>query len=172
MSDILDKLTINTQVLGFMIVNFVILVIALRFILLKPLAKAIKERQDNIQKGLNNAKLMDDKVKKFERDYTAKIADVQKEADQMIAETKIDAQKIREEHLQKARHDATEILAKAQKDIEKLKQDLRKDAISEIGQIVEKVVSELVIGELTEKQKIQIIDKAISSLENIKNNEK
>ncbi len=165
LADILEKLTIRPDLLGFMVLNFLVLVVILRFILLKPLSRAIEERQKKINAGLDNAVQMEKKMKEFEEDYEEKMKDVKAETKKIIEEAKMEGKKLREEELEKAQGEASRMMENAKGEIEKTKQSLKQEVKSELGDIIGEVVTGFLKTEISSDQKKKLLEDAIKELE-------
>ncbi|MBN1915839.1 F0F1 ATP synthase subunit B [Candidatus Dojkabacteria bacterium] len=165
MSDILEKLTINPKILGFMILNFLVLVVALRFILLKPLTKAIKERQEKIGRGLDNAEKMEKKMAEFNENYEKKMIKVKEETKSILERAKQEGRQLREEELKKAKKDATALIEQAKLDIVKSKKELKQEVKEEIGVVMEEVFNRVLKTGMTKEQKEGLVKEAIKELE-------
>ena len=165
MGDLLDKLAINPQVLLFMIINFLVLLIALKFIILKPLSKAIKERQEKIDKGLDLTDELEKKVAEIDKEYKAKLTKASEESKKMIAETKVEMSKFRQDEIDKVKEETEVLFTRAKSEVETSKQNLRSEVKKEVGQVIEEVLSSFIKSELTKEQKQKLVDEAINSLQ-------
>ncbi len=142
MSEILEKLTIN-QTIIFMILNFLVLAIILRLILFKPLSKAIKERQERIEKGLKLTSEMEEKMKEFEEMKRKSKALLEKKTKELLIQAQNEGKKTKEEILKEAKEQKKKILEDAKKQIEKEKENLRAEMDKKVKEEVKKALINL-----------------------------
>jgi len=165
MNEILEKLAIEPKVLLFMIINFVTLLIILKVLLFKPVAKIIKERQDKIEDGLKNAKEMEEKLDQFEKDYKKKLEETNTQVKSIIADAKEQSKKLKSDAKEQANEDSKKIIESSKKEIDKMKDELKKSLKKEMGEIITESVQDFIKTELTEEQHKALIQNAIKELE-------
>lgn len=99
----------DVRKLVFEIINFLVLMVILRFILFKPLMKILKERQDKIRAGLETAETAD-----------VKLSDAQSEADRFLVEARDEGDRLKEEIRKAAEDEKSRMLSDARKKAEQI----------------------------------------------------
>lgn len=135
----------------FTFVNLIIFYLLMRKFLFGRIKKVMDARKELIQKQFDDAaetaKQADEKL----ADYEAKIADVETEGEQIIAEAKDDAKAEYDKIIKRAEADAAALKADAEKQIEIDTMNAKKAAKEEIAslamQAAEKVVGKSVSAE-------------------------
>ncbi|MBE6817226.1 MAG: F0F1 ATP synthase subunit B [Ruminococcaceae bacterium] len=135
----------------FTFVNLIIFYLLMRKFLFGRIKKVMDARKELIQKQFDDAaetaKQADEKL----ADYEAKIADVEAEGEQIIAEAKDDAKAEYDKIIKRAEADAAALKADAEKQIEIDTMNAKKAAKEEIAslamQAAEKVVGKSVSAE-------------------------
>ncbi len=130
----MEKLGINPWILLAQIVNFIFLVVVLGAVAYKPLQKMLKERQERIQKGLEDAKAAEEAR-----------ARVKAEREEILKQARAEADRILTEERRQARAEAERILDQAREDAESIRVAARKEAEMEqaqiLGQVREQIAS-------------------------------
>ncbi|HEY76849.1 MAG TPA: F0F1 ATP synthase subunit B [Thermoflexia bacterium] len=128
----MERLGINPWILLAQIVNFIVLVVILRAVAYKPLQKMLKERQERIQKGLEDAKAAEEARARAEEEREEILTEARAEADRILAEAR-----------RKAREEAEKVLSQAREEAEGIRATARKEAELERAQILGQVREEI-----------------------------
>ncbi len=160
----MEALGINLWGIIAYIVNFVILVVALRMLLFTPVKNILAQRQQRIADGLEAAdkaaQEADLQRQQFEKDLAGAKQSSQEEAKKVAAAT----EKMRQDILAAAQTEAEEIKVKAKDEAEQERQlvvaDLQKHAAELAMQITQKVVGQAV----DEKAQRKLVDQFLTEL--------
>jgi len=124
---------INTGVIFWTVLIFVLLMILLWRYAWPSILKSVEERERRIQKQLEDAEKANALAQQLLEEHKKTIAGARSEAQEMIAKAKVVAQKERELLLAKAREEYEALLARARKDIDAEKEKalvaLRREAV-------------------------------------------
>ena len=116
------------------IVTFLVLVAALAKFAWRPLLEALERRQDQIRKSLDDAQKAKQELEKLNVESQRILAAARTEAEQILSNTRSDANRFREELKQKAQAEAAGIVKNAEKQIELEKtralQEIRQEAVN------------------------------------------
>lgn len=121
----------NLVTVGWTFINFVVLLWALNRWLFRPLMKAIRERESEIQGNLDQAAKDRADAERLRQEFAQQVADAQRHAQETISEAGKRAQVEYERIVGEARQKATEELERAQKQIAVE----RERALSEIREV-------------------------------------
>jgi F-type H+-transporting ATPase subunit b len=113
-------LGINAGFLLTQTVNFLVVAVALYFLLIGPLGRLLDERSAKIQQGLEDAQKAASARRNAEQD-----------AEQIRSEARAEAQKLVEESRQRGEEAAQSIRTEAQEEAEKIRADAREQAAAE-----------------------------------------
>ncbi len=114
----MEGLGINPWILLAQIVNFVLLVVLLRLVAYKPIQKMLKERQERIQKGLEDAAAAEKERAEIAAERNAVLSQARAEAERTVAEAARRGREEAERLLAEARQEAERIRASAQQEAE------------------------------------------------------
>ncbi len=128
-----EGLSLTPSTVAFQALNFLVLLIVLKFILYKPLMQVLKDREKRIKEGVENAE----------------------KADQMLAESEVSHQNI----LKTAKVESHGILESAKKSAEETKRTIIENAQAEANKIVEsgKNIVEMEKGRATQELKNEAV---------------
>ncbi len=128
----MERLGINPWILLAQIVNFIFLVVVLGAVAYKPLQKMLKERQERIQKGLEDAKAAEEAR-----------ARVEAEREEILAQARAEADRILTEARRKGREEAERLLDQAREEAERIRSTARQEAELERAQVLGQMREEI-----------------------------
>ncbi len=144
----IGALGINSTSLIFQIVNFIILYLVLRKFLFAPVAKALEQRRQIIQDGLDKAKAITEEKKTLEEKQRKILDESLAKADQVINEAKAHADKLKEESLNSTRSEQDRMVNSTKAEIEAIKvkslQEARKDISGLVAQATRKLTRDVI----------------------------
>jgi F-type H+-transporting ATPase subunit b len=115
------------------IATFLVLLFALKKLAWGPLLAALDSRQESIRKSLDDAQQARQELERLNQESGQIIRQARVEADTILANSRADAERLREEVKQKARLEATGIIRNAERQIQletdRALQQIRHEAI-------------------------------------------
>jgi F-type H+-transporting ATPase subunit b len=144
-------------------VNFILVLFVLNFLVLKPLKKVMKEREEKIISGLENAKLNEEIVSKTKIEYDNVIKNAKIEAHNIFQEGKKDAEKRRLETLENTKLEVEKMIQEGKKSLEIEKSKMINEAKTEIVSLVVKATEKIL-----ETQESGNIGKELNNIKNTK----
>ena len=146
MEEFIETFHIDWMVMLAQVVNFGLVFFALYFLAAKPLRNLIKERGEEIAKGLENASLSLEIKENADREYKEALARAHKEANDLFDKAKTEANIKKEEMLSKAKLEVEALVASGKKNLEAEKMKMLEDAKSELASLAI-LASEKIMGE-------------------------
>jgi len=139
-------LSVDPAVVGFQILNFAILLFVLNLILYKPLTKLLKEREEKIKQGVENAEKAEVSLREAQTVRADMIKDAKMESQSMMEKARKDGEGLKNSIVVDAQEQAKKIIDGGHQMIamEKAKtmEELKASAVSLIMQTAEKVIRE------------------------------
>lgn len=149
------------------IINFLILFFVFKKFLYKPILKLLKDRAQEIAKGLSDAEQAQKTLEEAQAQKDKIIAEAALEAEKIIKETQVNAQGLRDEILNKAKEEADKIILfardSARAELAQIKDQAREISIELTKKILDRVLSEF----FTNEEKGKIFSRNIKRLERI-----
>ncbi len=159
---LLGALGINLKLLITQALAFLVLVGILAKFVFPYLVRAIDERRETIEKGLQEAKQAQEKSEKAEEEMRRLLATARKDADDIIARSHSEAAAQIAEAEEKARVRAEQIVndahAQLESDIAKARQALKKDTAQLVAMATERILHE----KIDARKDAELIDRALS----------
>lgn len=127
----------------------------------------IQQRKEMVSASLNEAKAADDKAEQLEKEYEARVGEIENERVEIIKKAAEDAQQVKERIVNEAREQANAIIENAGKEVEAQKakaQEEFKDAIIDMTmEAAEKVVKK----SLSKEDHLALINESISMFKEV-----
>lgn len=121
MGDITKQLGLNATFLA-SFVQFILLLILLRVVAYKPIIKALEERKNSIDESIREAENGRVEAKKMMEEYSAKLQEARKEAQEIIERATRLGEESKSEIIAKAQEEASKTIAKAKSEIQSEKE--------------------------------------------------
>ena len=150
MQELISTFHIDWKLMIAQVVNFGLVFAALYLIAAKPLSKLIKERTEEIEGGLENAKKAEKEVANANIKKDEIIREAKNDAKKIIVGSQADGKEIIKEAKDVATEEKDAILKQARVDAEKVKQEqemqVRKEAATLVTEGVKKMMEGYVTG--------------------------
>jgi F-type H+-transporting ATPase subunit b len=147
------------------IVTFLVLLGLLAKFAWKPLLQALESRQETIRKALDDADRAKQELERLQQESIRIIRSARVEADAIIASSRADGERVREEVKQKARVEAAQLVRNAERQIqletERALQQIRHEAID----LSVMIASKLLQKNLTKEDNERLIQEALRQVE-------
>lgn len=125
-----------------------LLFVLLSYILFEPVKKILNNRRERIKEEQASAASNMEEASKLRADYESKLKNVEKEADQILADARKKAMKREEEIISEAKEEAARILSRANAEIElekkKVKDEVKTEMIAIASAMAGKIIAESV----------------------------
>lgn len=157
MDSLIEVFHIDVKLLLAQVINFAIVISVLYFFMLKPLLGTMKERTDKIEKSLQDADSIDEKMKKMEEEYAEALKNAKREAALIMEQANKDAEEKREKMTSKAKEEIGVIIneekAKMQREKAQVLKEIRADVAELVSLSMERILEQKG-GELSDREMI------------------
>lgn len=164
MTELFSQLGINWKLLVAQTVNFLLLLVILRFTVYKPLLSMLKERREKIEQGLKDAEAAGKKLDEAESEKRAKVKEGEEKSLAIIAETEKKSKVLEAELTKAAEAKSADLLerakAQAEANTEEERRRFYEEAVSLVKSAMEKTteaapeaIDEKLIGQVVAKLK-------------------
>lgn len=161
MDSLIETFHLDVKAVLAQLVNFAIVFGVLWFFALKPLTKMMRERTNKIEKGLQDAKEIEEKLALTESEKNKVIAEAKKQGLVVLEEASKKAATEQQESIAKTKKEVENIVAKGKEQLAQEKTKIITDAKSEIANMVvaatKKVLGDSLTKEMDEKLTHKII---------------
>ncbi len=161
MDSLIETFHIDIKLLLAQVINFGIVFFVLYFFALKPLVKVMSDRTKKIEKSIDDAKKIEEKLTVTEEEYKIIIARAQKEANNILEKAGAKADQKEKEMIVKAKEDIGQIIEreKAKMQVEKAK--TLKEIKKEVSDLVIAAVGKVLEEKMDGKKESDLIKKII-----------
>lgn len=160
----LGSLGINGPFLLSQIVNFLILFLALRFLLWKPMLKMLNERKQRIAQGLEDAEQARKDRERAQAEYEERIKQAEQERREILARAAEEGEQARAEALAQARAQAERFISEGKETIERERQRMLAGLRSQVAALSIAAANKLIGEALDEQRQRRLIDEFFSGI--------
>jgi F-type H+-transporting ATPase subunit b len=139
------------------IISFILLLMILKKIAWGPILKALDEREKGIKDAIKSAADAQAAANRTLAEYKTQMAEARAEAQSIIAKSRQDAERIRDEIISKSKVDAQSITEKATKQIDLERQEAIHQIRAEIATMVVDAASKVIRRALNEEDHKRLI---------------
>ena len=150
---IADKFGVSLSTLIPQMVNFCLVAMALYYFAIKPVTKALDERQQKIADGLQYAEEMKVQLAEAERERAAKVKEAAEEAQRILSEAREQSKELIEKKTQEAAAQAESMIRKAGEATELERQKMLSDVRKEVARLVVSTTSRILYRDLSDQEK-------------------
>jgi F-type H+-transporting ATPase subunit b len=161
---VLGTLGINWKLMLGQLVNFGIVLFIFWKWVVKPLGATLTKRQERIEQGLKNAEHTAAEKKRFEEWKANEMKKVRHEADNILRVTTDTANKIKQETIVDAQHQANKMLDQAKSNIEAEKNQMIKEAKEELSTLVVAATEKILRHKLDPKKDHELINESLKGV--------
>ena len=133
------------------------LFLLLSYLLFNPARNLLKKRQDGISEQMETAAKEKEDAIQFKAEYDAKLKDVEKEAEEILSDTRKKALKKESDIVNEAKEEAARILDRANREVELEKSKVKDEVKQEIISVATVMAGKIVASSLDENKQSQLI---------------
>lgn len=154
----IDWFTLIAQV-----VNFLILVVLLKYLLYNPIVKAMDKREERISSRLSDAETKREEAEEKLDDYEKKLANLEKEREQTLASARDEAEERKKKLIAEAREEVEKLKEKWIQSIERDKKSaarkIRTETGSRVFEITRRLLSDLADESIEQRTVERFLDR-------------
>jgi F-type H+-transporting ATPase subunit b len=160
----LGALGINGPFLLSQIVNFLILFLALRLLLWKPMLKMLNERKQRIARGLEDAEQARRDRERAQAEYEERIKQAGQEREEILVRAAGEGEQAKAEALAQARAQAEQIVAEGKETVERERQQMLAELRNQVAALSIAAANKLIGEALDEQRQHRLIDEFFSGI--------
>ncbi|NOZ04244.1 MAG: F0F1 ATP synthase subunit B [FCB group bacterium] len=149
------------------IITFLVLFFLLAKFAWKPLLAMLEKREETIRKSLEDAEKAKQELERLQQESEAIIAKARNEAQKIVAEGKVIANRLRDEVLEKTKGKADAILKNAEKQIQMEKEKAIKEIKTEVVDLSIQIAGKLIEKNLSKDDNLALIRDSLQSVKTI-----
>lgn len=146
------------------IIAVFVLFLALSYFLFNPARKFLQARQDRIAGELENAKTKEEEAASLKEEYEAKLANVQAEADEILAKARKKAVENENRIVAAAKEEASRIIARANTEAELEKKKVVDEVKNEMVSLAAVMAGKIAAASMDEAKQNALIEETLSEI--------
>ncbi|MFA6251584.1 MAG: F0F1 ATP synthase subunit B [Candidatus Paceibacterota bacterium] len=163
MESLITTFHIDWKIIIAQALNFLVVFLVLYFFALKPLKKMMSERENRINKGVEDAKINAETLIKTKKEYESVILKAKEEANILFQEGKKEVEVKKAEMMENAKKEVDALILNGKKVLESEKVKMVEEAKQEIVSLVVKATEKLLESQAGDK----FDQKTVDQLKNI-----
>lgn len=163
MDSLIETFHIDLGLLVAQMINFAIVIYVLYFFALKPLMKIMEERSKKIEKSIDEAKKIEEKLKQTDMDYKEAMSNAKKEANLIMEKASAQAEEKREEMLKKAKLEIGSVINEEKAKMQTEKAEVLKELKKEVAEMVVSSLEKVLDKNLDDKTDKELINKIVEN---------
>lgn len=164
MRDMLDFLSIDIGTIIFSWLNLMILFFGLKHFLFKPVNNILEQRQQAVDKSINDAETAKTEAEATKAEYTEKLAAAKEESAEMLRTATKKAQKRSDEIVAAAKEEASGILARNAEELEREKRRAENELRGTVSELAVMMAEKVVAREVKPEDHMRLIDEFIDAV--------
>jgi F-type H+-transporting ATPase subunit b len=141
-----------------------VLFVLLSYLVFNPARDLLRRRQEKIQNNLDSAEKEKKDAEALKREYNGKLANAEKESEEILSESRKKALKKEAEIVDEAKEEAARILKRAEREAELEKNKVRDDVKTEMVQVAAAMAGKFVTASLDETKQDQLIAETLQEM--------
>lgn len=152
---LLASFGINTPLFFFQVINFTIVFIILWFLILKPLAKKLAERQKIVEKTLEDSKKMEETLKKSEEEYQVSLRETKEEVNFILENARREGEALGNSLKEKAKIEISGLIEHARSLVKEEKEQTIRELRLETANLVALALEKMTGEKIDEKKYLE-----------------
>lgn len=141
-----------------------IMFLLLSYILFEPVRKMLENRKNKIAGQLDQAAADQEEAAKLKAEYDEKLKNVEKEADEILAQARKKALKREENIVAEAKEEAARIISSANREVELQKAKVKDQMKQEMIQVAVLMAGKIIAGQIDAKEQNKLIDQTLQEM--------
>lgn len=147
-----------------MAMAMLVLFTLLSYLLFNPMRDFLKKRQEFVESNLNDALKDKEEAAKLKEEYDNRLANVEKEADEILSVSRKKALKRENQIVDEAKEEAARIIGRANKEAELEKSKVKDEVKKEMISVAKEMASKLVEVSIDEDKQASLIDETLKEM--------
>ncbi|MDP2708589.1 MAG: F0F1 ATP synthase subunit B [bacterium] len=161
MDSLIETFHIDWRLLIAQIVNFSIVFAVLYYFAFKPLSKVMTERTSKIEKGLDDAKKVEEKLAETQAEFNKALSEAKQQANLILEKAGAEADARKQEMITRAKEEIGQIINQEKQKMQAEKAQTLKEIKQEVADLVIAAVEKVLGEKLDDKKDKEMIKKIV-----------
>ena len=160
-------LKVDPGLLLWTVITFLVLLLILWKTAWKPIIEALETRAEKVRSDIERAESNRIEAEKLLTQHKEMIDTAGEEADRIIAESKLHAEKVKNDIVESANQEARELIVKAEKEINVAKDKALNELKAEIIHFSTDIAVKIIAKNLNPEDQLNLVEKALSNFNKV-----
>lgn len=165
MDSLVETFHIDITLMLAQAVNFVIVLAVLYYFAIKPLTRKMNERKDEIEKGLEDAKVSKDSLLRAQEEYAKMIKDARVKASSIVEEAIEKGEQKKQQYIEDAKDDIEMTIVKEKNILKKEREMLMEEIKEKVADLISTATEKIVRNEIDVKNNEHILKETFEGLD-------
>jgi len=156
-------LEVNSGLIVWTIITFVLLLVVLRKFAWKPLLESLERREEHIRTAIERAEQARSEAEKMMEENRRRLATAEQEGQRILGESRALAEKLKDEIVAKANQHSRSMIDHAHQEIERAKESALAALRGEVATLAIRVAEKILDETLDEKRHRKLIDSSLDA---------
>jgi F-type H+-transporting ATPase subunit b len=157
-------LEVNTGLISWTIVTFVLLLIVLRKFAWKPLLEGLQRREERVRTSIERAEQAQKDAERLMEENRQRLAQADQESHRLLSEGRVLAEKLKADIVEQANKQSRKMIEQAHQEIEREKEAALAQLRDEVATLAIKAAEKILDETLDEKQQRKLLDTYLDSI--------
>lgn len=158
----MDQLGINIPLLVAQVINFFVVLLALRFFLYRPVLNLLDRRAQRVREGLEAAEQSKEQAAQAEQQVAQQLEEARRQGQALIAQAQESANRIQEDARSQARRESEALLERARHEIQLERDQAIAELRREFGDLTVRAAEKVIGQSLDRRAHQRLIDEALA----------
>lgn len=163
--EIIQKFGLETHLFIFQLINFLIIVLILRFFLFKPIQKVLEERKRKIDQSIADAQAARTTLENAGQERNKIIAQAKADSDKISADVKVALEETKAKMTAEAKQRSQQIIEDAKQRADSEFENLNKEVGKISLEVSQKIMSKVFAEVFSDEDKEKVLAKAVEKME-------
>ncbi|HEY6192994.1 MAG TPA: F0F1 ATP synthase subunit B [Bacteroidota bacterium] len=157
-------LEVNTGLISWTIVTFVLLLIVLRKFAWKPLLEGLQRREERVRTSIERAEQAQKDAERLMEENRQRLAQADQESHRLLSEGRVLAEKLKADIVEQANKQSRKMIEQAHQEIEREKEAALAQLRDEVATLAIKAAEKILDETLDEKRQRKLLDTYLDSI--------
>ena len=157
-------LEVNTGLISWTIVTFVLLLIVLRKFAWKPLLEGLQRREERVRTSIERAEQAQKEAERLMEENRQRLAQADQESHRLLSEGRVLAEKLKADIVEQANKQSRKMIEQAHQEIEREKEAALAQLRDEVATLAIKAAEKILDETLDEKRQRKLLDTYLDSI--------
>jgi F-type H+-transporting ATPase subunit b len=155
---------VNPGLIFWTVITFIALLLILKKFAWKPILSALNQREAAIKESLEKAEKAKEEAQRILEENQASLLEAEKESQKIIEQSRLYAEKLKEQMIKDSRQQAQKIIEDATSELERKKDEAFNELRNQIAEIAIKAAEKILSESIDKNSQAKLVDKYLNEI--------